>query len=569
MKKIAIFLFSVLCGAMCAQTSTPLKIVYDNDVHGSLEGYAKIAGLRDSLMNDGAPVLTVSAGDFLQGSAYGSMSRGRFCIDMMNTLPYDVVAIGNHDLDFQGSRLMELKDTLNSHTRMVCANLYDSLNQRCLDSYVICEAGGYKVAFVGVLTTAAERLEAYAFFDDKGNRIYSLCKDSLYEVMQRAVDEARRCHPDFVIVLSHLGTIPQEEDPTSVDLIANLSGVDAVIDGHCHSIIKGEQHPDKEGTYVLLTETGSNFSNVGVMTLERGQAPVSELLDTKTLPSNAAVAAVYDSVLNCAKPILGKQVGYTGFDLTINDSTGKRAVRIQETNMGDLVADAYRVMLKTDIGWSNGGGVRASIPAGSITYGDLVNVTPFSNFMCIAHVTGRQVLDALEECYHSCPKELGAFAQISGLRCKIDTTIHNELQFSDDNILTVVGERRVHHVEIYKDGQWQPIDARALYTLGSSLFCVYKGETKALCPAIILKDMVMTDMECFCGYITDTLGGVIPDEYRTTQGRILFESVSTSLVRCMRNSPIKCRKMMQNGVLMIDTSMGTYTSLGLFRSHRY
>ncbi len=71
-------------------------------------------------------------------------------------------------------------------------------------------------------------------------------------------------------------------------------------------------------------------------------------------------------------------LGHTDVELTINNpATGERAVRSGETNLGDLCADAYRQVLGADIGIVNGGGVRAGIKPGNITYNDTLTVHPF------------------------------------------------------------------------------------------------------------------------------------------------------------------------------------------------
>ncbi len=142
--------------------------------------------------------------------------------------------------------------------------------------------------------------------------------------------------------------------------------------------------------------------------------------------------------------------------------------------------------------------------------------------MCAAEVSGQQLLDALEEAYNECPNELGAFAQISGVRCVVDTTIHNKLEWSAFNELMVIGDRRVSNVEVLKDGEWKSLDVNATYTIGSTDYVVYEGESRGLKAARILNDKMMTDTECLQNYIINTLDGTIPKTYAKTQGRIRF-----------------------------------------------
>lgn len=514
-------LWAMCCAMGLYAANKPLKIVYENDVHGNIQNYAAIAGLRDSLRKAGYPVITVSSGDFLQGTAYASMSKGRFCVDVVNALPYDVIAVGNHDLDYGGARLMELRDTLSHRTALLCCNLYDSLNRRCMDAYTVREAGGYKVAFVAVLTTATEDLEANVVFNAQGKQIYTFCKDSLAAVTQRAIDAARAQNPDYVILLAHMGEMPLDEHISIGQLMDQLTGVDVILDGHSHSQIESIYVQDKDDKDVLLSQTGSNLQKVGCLTLAKGEDATTMLIDSKQLPCNATVKAAFDRVDKQMKPILGRVMGKTDFELCYS-MDGKRAVRNRETNLGDLVADAYSTTLDTHIGWVNGGAIRTAIGAGDITYGEMMNVSPFNNFMCVVEVTGKMLADALEECYRDCPLELGMFGQISNVRCKIDTTIHNTLQWTDDNQLITSGPRRVYDIEIHTDGGWRPLLPEDTLTMGSTYYIVYNGESRAFHNARLLKDKVMTDLESLTSYVVDYLHGNVSDTYRQPQGRIVM-----------------------------------------------
>jgi len=535
MKATKIFLLGVLGLSQVAWTNVnaaqknrvsvdetkPLKIVFDNDVHGSIDRYEYLAGYRDALKEAGYPVLTVSVGDYMQGSAYASVSRGQYCVDMMNAVGYDVMAIGNHDVDYGVPHLMALRDSLNK-TAMVCANLYNIDNKRCLPAYTMANVGGYRVAFVGVVTTATEQLQANVVFDREGNRQCSFAKDSLVMLVQRAIDEVRLGRPDWVILLTHMGEEPLNSHMASWQLMEKLHGVDVMLDAHSHSVINTVIYPQGQENSVPVAQTGYGMKNVGCLTLEKGAVPYVKLYAYQNLPQSADVHQKYKKVVDDMQPIMGQVVGYTPFDL-LQSFAGKRLVRNQETNLGDLVADAYRVELGTDIGWVNGGGIRHGIEMGDITYGQMLSVSPFNNFMCIAQAKGQMIADAMEECYHNCPTDLGSFAQISGLRCVIDTTVSNGLSRDKEGRLIVDGRRRVSNIEVYKDGQWRPMNMNELLTIGSTNYVLFEGELQGLKNAKLIKDKVMTDTECLQTYITKTLGGIIPDPYSKPQGRIIIK----------------------------------------------
>ena len=102
-------------------------------------------------------------------------------------------------------------------------------------------------------------------------------------------------------------------------------------------------------------------------------------------------------------------LGYSDYNLTtLNPATGQRAIRNAETNLGDLTADAYRMVLGADIGLSNGGGIRADIKTGNVTYNDTLAVFPYGNMGCVVEATGRQIRDALEMASRNYPEESGS-----------------------------------------------------------------------------------------------------------------------------------------------------------------
>lgn len=154
-------------------------------------------------------------------------------------------------------------------------------------------------------------------------------------------------------------------------------------------------------------------------------------------------------------------------DLVINDpETGNRIIRNSETNLGDLCADAYREKLGADIAFVNGGGIRADIKKGDITFGDVVAVHPYGNEACMIEVTGQQILDALEWASRSNPGENGGFLQVSGLTYEIHNYIESPCVADDKSGFDHItdGERRVKNVKV----GGTVIDPEKKYTLGGS-----------------------------------------------------------------------------------------------------
>jgi 5''-nucleotidase/2'',3''-cyclic phosphodiesterase and related esterases len=488
-------------------SSRSIVIVYENDVHCNMDGYAKFAGLRDAIA-DTADVLTVSSGDFLQGGAMGSISRGGYVVALMNAVGYDVVMLGNHEFDYKIPRLMELSDSLNA--AIVCANLVQKETSIPLfKPYVLKQIGSKKIAFVGVLTPQTLVGESYAFTDESLKTLYDIPAEKIFNLVQSAVDDARHDGADFVILLAHLGFVPPA---SSLEVVQKTTGINAVLDGHSHSVVNEEFVLNSNGDSVLISQTGTKFQNVGILDITHDGKFHSRLIPMDGVVAvNRKVAAVHDSLLALTAADLQKVVSNTKFELTINGSDGKRLVRKGETNLGDLAADAMRFSVGAQIGMVNGGGVRKTIPSGPVKYQDVLDVMPFANDMCLIRATGRQIKEALTQGVSRLPEESGGFLQVSGLRY---TAV---VESKDGGEATQV---RIENVQVEIENGFVAIDENSLYTVGLSSYVAYEGsEITAFRESEIIADKVMTDDEAMEKFLK-SLGDEIPEVYRKPQGRI-------------------------------------------------
>ena len=92
-----------------------IVIVYDNDVHCAVDGYAKLVALRNQQERIAEYVTTVSCGDFANGGVVGASSKGELIVDIMNEVGYDVVTLGNHEFDYGTEQMFNLTDKLNAN----------------------------------------------------------------------------------------------------------------------------------------------------------------------------------------------------------------------------------------------------------------------------------------------------------------------------------------------------------------------------------------------------------------------------------------------------------------------
>lgn len=518
-----------------AAASNGVVILYTNDVHCAIDtniGYAGVAAYEKAYEDAGYDVLLVDCGDAVQGAAVGTLSTGEYIVDIMNEVGYDVATIGNHEFDYGMDRFNELVEM--AEYPYVSANFTDLEGNTILSPYAVLEAGGYSIAFVGASTpeTFSKSTPTY-FQDEEGNFIYSFCGGNdgadLYAAVQAAVDGARAEGADYVVVLSHLGTEASSVPFTSTDLIANTSGIDVVLDGHSHSVWEMEIEQNKDGEDVVMSSTGTQLTALGSLTID-AEGNLATQLHTETIFQDDETAAFIDGIEAQYADTLATVVATSDVDLTIYDPTETdadgnpiRLIRSQETNLGDLCADAYRAISGADIAFVNGGGIRDSIPAGDITYEQIIAVHPFGNALCVVEATGQEILDALEMSVRHVPDETGGFLQVSGLTFEVNMGVESSVVVDDaDMFVEVAGDRRVQNVLV----GGEPIDPEATYTLASHNYMLKSGGDgyTMFADNVLLQDEVMLDNQVLINYITESLGGVVGEEYSDPygQGRITF-----------------------------------------------
>lgn len=508
-------------------------VLYTNDVHCGIDeniGYAGLAAYKKAFAKAGYDVLLVDNGDAIQGGPVGTLSKGEYIIDIMNEVGYDVATIGNHEFDYGMDQFMALREK--AKFPYVSANFTDLEGKPILDPFVIKEAGGRKIAFVGASTPETFTKSTPTYFqNEKGEYIYDFCEGEdgkrLYAAVQKAVDDAREAGAEYVVVLAHLGIDGSSVPYTSSDLIVNTNGIDAVLDGHSHSTIEQEVVKNKDGEEVLLSSTGTKLAAVGALTIA-ADGTLSTRLHTESIFQDDETTAFVEGIKaqygeTLAKVVASSQVDLIVNDLTAVDSEGKpiRIIRSQETNLGDLCADAYRLVSGADIGVVNGGGIRAAIPAGDITFEQIISVHPFGNAMCVVEATGQQILDALEKSVSKLPDENGGFLHVSGLTFTVDMSVPSTVVVDDKgNFVEVSGERRVKDVKV----GGEDIDPAKTYTLASHNYMLKSGGDgfNMFINDKLLQDEVMLDNQVLITYITENLGGVIGEEYAEPygQGRI-------------------------------------------------
>lgn len=503
------------CGWMLTGCETPqpkpaesksIVILYEDDAHCAIEGYAKMRGLKDAILSaDTSYVAVVSSGDFINGQLLGSYSHGQYIMDVMKLVGYDAVTLGNHEFDFGVPTMHKLLNQLN--TAVVSTNLYSyGASAPEFTPYTIKQYGNKQVAFVGVTTPEAMESLPYSFFDEDGRQLYDMRTKDVFNLVQAAVDQARKDGADYVILLSHLG---EETSDTGVDantLIAATRGIDAVLDGHTHSVIRCRMVANIDGDSVPVSQAGAEFVNIGHLWINKeGKMAFRLIADADNPYTNDQVKAAADSIYTLLNQATSRKVAHVDFDMTVKDADGVWITRHRECTMGNLVADAFRAAMKADIGLVNGGAMRGNFKAGDINYGHVYAVLPHDNYLCLIRATGAQIQTMLNRCCAKCPAEEGQFPHVAGLKYTIHTASHT---VTDVQVLNCATET------------YEPLDDARTYTIGVSDFYRQGGFYDILHPCPLLSKTEQGCRDVLADYLEKTLHGLIPDDYRNTQGRI-------------------------------------------------
>ena len=530
-KLLALLLVAVLCApSFAALPDKDIVILYTNDVHCGVDdviGYAGLEFYKHQVQQITPYVTLVDAGDWAQGATMGMISQGRYIVEIMNAMNYDLAVPGNHEFDYGWGQFERL--AANLKCGFVSCNLRDlRTGETVFKPYKIFTYGDVKVAFVGACTpeTFTKSTPSY-FMDDSGKFIYSFDEDDTGEKLiasiQKAVDDARAEGADYVIVVGHLGEYKNlTKLEWSVPFIAvRTRGIDAFIDGHSHEVTPGLLFKNLDGKDVVVTQTGTKLINIGQLVITTEGRILTELVsdvDSRDEKINALIEGIkarYDDTLR-------QPLTYTSFDLPVKDAAGEWIIRDAEQGICNLATDAMLYSTRdtktgrADIGLFNAGGLRSDIKAGVVTFNDALSVMPFNNTVCIVEVSGQTLLDELEHGARVLPTAHGGLLHVAGMTYTIDTRIPTPVKVDDKNILiSIEGERRVKDVKV----NGEPLDPEKLYKVVSiSYVLTALGDGHVFKGARLIEPDYATASDSLAHYLRSF--EFVPEKYSHGEGRM-------------------------------------------------
>ncbi|WP_124059516.1 5'-nucleotidase C-terminal domain-containing protein [Vaginisenegalia massiliensis] len=481
-------------------------ILHTNDMHGRMEeeknkaGDTSVIGLAklDTIVETekakaGQVTYLLDAGDAFQGLPISNASKGMEMAKLMNQIGYDAMAVGNHEFDFGLDQIKAYKESLifpllSSNTYINGVRLFEASTILDKDPNQV----GDELVVIGVTTpetatkTHPNNIVGVSFKDP-----LTEIKNVIKEIQAKATAEGKD-YQNYVI-LGHLGIDPTTpaawQGSTIAQALMNdpmLAGKKLIfIDGHSHSVETKVLSPN-----AVYNQTGTALNNIGKITLTAPGAIEAGLISaasTKDVVPNQATADQVAAVKDAFKAATSGVI----VDNNPVELNGERSnVRVRQTNLGDLIADALYsygqtgFSKPTDLAVTNGGGIRASIAKDKpITEYDVISVLPFGNIAAQIAVTGAQIQEMFNHALSASIQKddagnpilddntglpllgaNGAFLQISGGRVFFDPRVE--------------GTDRILRIEILDNvnGGYVALDPNKVYQLATNDFLAMGGD---------------------------------------------------------------------------------------------
>ncbi|WP_322513700.1 5'-nucleotidase C-terminal domain-containing protein [Chloroflexus sp.] len=413
-----------------------MRILHTNDHHARIEpvfsgnnpvhgGVSRRKALIDKIRRETAmPTLLVDAGDVFQGTLYFNQYNGMADLEFYNVMGYEAMAIGNHEFDKGPQALVDFITrakfpVLSANITVAAGNPLAGL----IKPRTIIEKDGKKIGIfsltpedTGVLSNAGPGISFTSAIEAARQQVAALKAEGAFTI----------------IALTHVGIDVDRR------IAREVGGMSLIIGGHSHTPmapmnnVRTPPYPEliagPDGKPVVVVtdwEWGRWLGDITVAFNAAGTVIDLQGNPTEVLPSLPADPGFENRIAVFKGPIdqlRARVVGSAAVDL----DGSRNNIRSRETNLGNLVAEAMLAKARSagaTLAITNGGGIRASIPAGPITVGQILEVLPFGNTLALVTLTGAQVIEALNNGVSQVESGAGRFPQIAGFRFTYDPSL--------------------------------------------------------------------------------------------------------------------------------------------------
>ena len=399
----------VLAQQECATRITLLQV---NDVYqfspvdrGTRGGIGRVLTLKKQIQKTSPNTLFLFSGDTISPSVESITYKGAQMIEAWNIAGLDYATFGNHEFDF-GPEVL-LQRVKESRFGWLAANVIDKRTGKLFGEvppFVIREFDGVKIGIIGLVlpeTKTTSRAGPDLEFLDP-------CATA-----KKVIPEIRAKGANVIVALTHLSMREDKE-------LARCSDVDVIIGGHEHTLLQSAANG------APIFKMTADAREVGRIDLNISKTSGKlESIDWEVIPvtaetqEDAGFAALYTKYAGLLRDLL-QVIGRTTVALDARSAENRN----QETNIGNLITDAFRKATRSDVALMNGGSIRADslISAGRLTKRDLLSIIPFKNKIVKLELTGATLRAMLEHgvARSAEDREPGRFPQVSGIRFTFD-----------------------------------------------------------------------------------------------------------------------------------------------------
>ncbi|GLH64210.1 5'-nucleotidase C-terminal domain-containing protein [Parageobacillus sp. G301] len=546
-------------------TRNPFKltVMHTNDTHAHLDNIARRITAIKQVRQTNPNSLLLDAGDVFSGTLYFNEFNGLADLEFMNLAGYDAMTFGNHEFD-KGTAILA-NFVKGAKFPFVSANVDFSKDENLKVSFrneissnpengkiyngIIKEVNGEKIGIFGLTTAETKNISS------PGEDVVF---EDYIEEAEKAVEAFEAQGVNKIIALTHIGFNDGGGD-NDLTLAKEVEGIDVIVGGHSHDKLV-EPVVDKTGEEPTVIVQANEYSKyLGTLDVEFdengkvvGYAGKLIDIDQKVKVGDKEVYVLQDDPEDAQilatkyKPkVVEKQntiIGQAAVDLI----GGNPPARVGETNLGNLITDGMLAKAKTInpdtvIALQNGGGIRATIPAGNITLAKILEVMPFGNSLALMKLTGAEIKEALEHSVKDAPKPFGGYLQVSGMKFTYDSR-------------KPLGEK-VLTVEVKEGDNYVPLDPNKTYVVATNTFTAKGGDGYTMFAKAYAEGRVsepgFVDWEMFRDYVAAQPNQTVNP---SVEGRIIDVATAITSINAADFSGTAQSPKVYNGNVSVDVT---------------
>ncbi|MBQ7516042.1 MAG: bifunctional metallophosphatase/5'-nucleotidase [Schwartzia sp.] len=367
-----------------------LTLLHGNDLHGQLifkadedmvlhGGISMMADYIKRVRSGGERVFLSFSGDILEKNIQGADFKGINTVELINNIRPDAISLGNHEMDYGLAHLLIFKECIEAP--VLNANIMVAPMKRHLfRASLVRDLQGVRLLVIGLFPRSFfDKIESDAF-----------CRDMLsYKDSYEAIREESRRHEDenidLVVLMTHYGL---EGDRTLAMEMPPDCRVDLILGGHSHIDMEAPEVVND----IVIAQSSYGTTHIGRFDLEVNTVTHRLIswrwervaITNETCGFDEAMESLADRVLYARRQVPEGRLGE--FAAPCHHES-----RLLETELGDIVADAFQELYGVDLVLLQSGSIRRKECSGTLTEAKLKELFPYDDVFIEAGFSGKEL----------------------------------------------------------------------------------------------------------------------------------------------------------------------------------